>query len=70
MISITDKESEELKKILKEIEEEGQKREWGVIVLRRFQNVSVDIDDNGNMMVYEPESGKIKCEGLLRKLYE
>ena len=70
MISITDRESEELKKILQEIEEEGQKREWGGIVLHRFENVNVDIDANGNMMVYEPESGKIKCEGILRKLYE
>ena len=32
-----------------------------MIVLFRFKNVQADVDKNGKLTVYEPESGKILC---------
>lgn len=42
----------------------------GGIVVKRFQNVQVDIFPNGELVVYEAETGKINCEGKVTKLYE
>ena len=42
----------------------------GGIVSYRFKKVQVDIFPNGELVVYEVETGKIKCEGKVTKLYE
>lgn len=42
----------------------------GGIVSYRFKKVQVDIFPNGELVVYEAETGKIKCEGKVTKLYE
>ena len=40
------------------------------IVVKRFKSVQVDIFPDGDLVVYEAETGKIKCEGKVTKLYE
>ena len=42
----------------------------GGIVSYRFKKVQVDVFPNGELVVYEAETGKIKCEGKVTKLYE
>lgn len=42
----------------------------GGIVAKRFQNVQVDIFPNGDLVVYEAETGKILGEGKVTNLEE
>lgn len=42
----------------------------GGIVAKRFQNVQVDVFPDGDLVVYEAETGKILAEGKVTKVYE
>ena len=42
----------------------------GGILAKRFQKVQVDIFPDGDLVVYEAETGKILTEGKVTKVYE
>ena len=42
----------------------------GGIVAKRFEKVQVDVFPDGDLVVYEAETGKILAEGKVTKVYE
>ena len=41
-----------------------------IVVIRYKKDVQVDLMMDGTIVVYNPKTNKIICEGILTKLYE
>ena len=41
-----------------------------MIVVFRFKNVQADVNKDGELTVYNPDTGKILVEGKVTKIYE